>query len=384
MKKQILLVASFALLCSAMQAQFQMPKKFDYTGNEAEKHAVDKVEANFKDGQKPQNVILFIGDGMGTTQVFSGLTANNGQLYITQMPNVGFSLTQSADNYVTDSAAGGTALATGKRTRNNMVAIAPDSTTITPSMLSLCKKQKDMATGVLATSSVVHATPASFVCHNITRNAYQELALDYLNGEVDFFLGGGQQFFKNRPDGRDLYKEMSDKGYRIYEEFSAGADDKAMKQGYLLAPEHLNVAEYRPFSQGQTVEKAISVLEQNKKGFFMMVEGSQIDWGGHYSDFPKIVRELLDMDTAVGVAMKYAAEHKNTLVVVTADHETGGVSVLKGDMAKGDMKSAYTTGDHTAVMVPVFAFGPGAENFRGVYQNVEVFNKIAQLLDIKH
>ena len=110
-----------------------------------------------------------------------------------------------------------------------------------------------------------------------------------------------------------------------------------------------------------------------------MVEGSQIDWGGHENNTAYIVKEALDFDRAVGRALKFAEQNGETLVIVTADHETGGMAIMNGDMAKGEVKAKFTTGGHTGIMVPVFAFGPGAEEFTGVMQNTDIFKKMYEL-----
>ena len=127
-------------------------------------------------------------------------------------------------------------------------------------------------------------------------------------------------------------------------------------------------------------QKAIDVLKQNENGFFVMIEGSQIDWGGHQNDIRDVINETLDLDKAIGKALEYAVNDGNTLIVVTADHETGGLSVLGGNPEKGIVNGVFSTEDHSAVMVPVFAYGPGAEVFNGIYNNTEVFDKIRNLL----
>ena len=127
-------------------------------------------------------------------------------------------------------------------------------------------------------------------------------------------------------------------------------------------------------------QKAIDVLKQNENGFFVMIEGSQIDWGGHQNDIRDVINETLDLDKAIGKALEYAVNDGNTLIVVTADHETGGLSVLGGNPEKGIVNGVFSTEDHSAVMVPVFAYGPGAEVFNGIYNNTEVFDKIRSLL----
>jgi alkaline phosphatase len=125
---------------------------------------------------------------------------------------------------------------------------------------------------------------------------------------------------------------------------------------------------------------AIDILSNNKKGFFLMVEGSQIDWGGHAGSTIYIVEEMLDFDRTVGKALEFAANNKETLVIVTADHETGGMAIVDGNYETGMVKGEFPTGSHTGVMVPVFAYGPGAEQFTGIMDNTDIPNRIRKLL----
>jgi alkaline phosphatase len=127
--------------------------------------------------------------------------------------------------------------------------------------------------------------------------------------------------------------------------------------------------------------KSVEVLSKNKNGFFIMAEGAQIDHGGHSNNLEFVVREMLDFDELVGEAMRFADKDGETLVIVTADHETGGLSLLGGDLATGEVFGNFSSDDHSSVMVPVFAYGPHAEDFRGVYQNTEIFNKMMSLLN---
>lgn len=336
-----------------------------------------------KFSKKPKNVIFFIGDGMGQAQVYAALTANGGQMYMSQLNLCGYSQTQSWSDYVTDSAAGGTALACGQKTRNYMVGMSPDSVAI-PSMLELAEKA-GKATGVVVTVAVTHATPASFVAHVNDRHKYEEIASFYPNSGIDVFIGGGMKHFTERKDGRNLVKEMTEKeGYRFYEDLNSAKNDNKSKLAVLAYPEHMpDVTSDRKFSLAESTKKAIDILRQDKNGFFLMVEGSQIDWGGHHNVISEVVNEVIDMDKAVGEALKFAAEEGETLIVITADHETGGLSIINGDYKTGAVKANFSSGNHTGIMVPVYAVGPGAEEFHGWYQNTEVFDRIVKQLNIK-
>jgi alkaline phosphatase len=380
MKRLIALSCGIATLFS-LQAQENYKYNVNVSLYNDTSHRYTPVKYDIKDyatGARPKNVIFFIGDGMGITQVFAALTANNGDLYLSQFKNIGFSKTNSADNYVTDSAAGGTALACGKKTRNGMIGMSADSIAI-PSLLALSDKA-GLATGLIATVSIVHATPASFIAHVPNRGQYEDIALGFLDYDVDVFIGGGRKFFKERKDGRNICKELEKKGYRMYDNLKDAQNDNAPHIGILASDEHMPTAATRTPSLVESTEKAIDILKQDSNGFFMMIEGSQIDWGGHQNDIRDVINETFDLDKAIGKALDFAINDGNTLIVITADHETGGLTVNGGDYKTGVVKSALTTGDHTAVMVPVFAYGPGAEEFRGIYNNTEVFEKIRRLL----
>ncbi len=331
--------------------------------------------ANFK--KKPKNIILLIGDGMGVVQVFSAITANKGKINMSQMPYVGFSQTQSADNYVTDSGAGGTALSTGQRTYNGAIGVDVNKQPI-PTILEL-SEQNGLATGLVSTSSITHATPASFIAHIPDRNLYEDIAADFLKVEVDVFIGGGKDFFAKRKDERNLVDELKQKNYQVYNSLEESKDVESGLLAILTSDKHNEVYPNRGNMLPDATQKAITILQKNKKGFFLMVEGSMIDWGGHANNTGYIVQETLDFDRAIGKALKFAATNKETLVIVTADHETGGMTIEGGSMTEGKVDGNYTTGGHTAVMVPVFAYGAGADKFAGIYNNTEVFAKMKAL-----
>lgn len=328
---------------------------------------------------KPKNVILFIGDGMGVAQVYSGITANNGKLYINNFKNIGLQTTYSGTHYVTDSGAGGTALSTGTKTYNGAIGVDMDSVAI-ENIREKCEKL-GMATGVVSTSAITHATPASFVAHQKSRNYYEAIAADFLKTDIDVFIGGGYKHFTQRADGKDLTTELKAKGYTVARTIEETQKIKEGKLAALLNPEHMpEVINGRGEELTIATKTAIDILDNDKDGFFIMIEGSQIDWGGHQNNTTYIVTEMLDLDKAIGEALEFAAKDKETLVILTADHETGGFSINNGDFGTGEVEGNFTTGDHTGIMVPVFAFGPGAELFRGIYNNTDIPKKIMSLL----
>ena len=327
------------------------------------------------------NVIFLIGDGMGLAQVSAGMTVNHGYLNLERCTQIGLIKTQSGSNYITDSGAGATAFACGKKTYNGAIGVGMDSLPLKNIVEILSKEGYN--TGVVATSSIVHATPAGFVAHNINRNNYAQLALDFVYSPIDVFIGGGMDVFKNRPDGLNLIDSLEAKGFRVYRNLDSAKVTAGSKLAVLTAPEHNpKISEGRGAMLSKATSLALDALPWNSKGFFLMVEGSQIDWGGHDNDIGYITSEMIDFDQAVGIALDYAEAHPHTLVVVTADHETGGLGINGGDIKAGKVEAAFTTKHHTGIMVPVYAFGDGAEKFSGIYENTEIFFKLLEAMQI--
>lgn len=320
-----------------------------------------------------------IGDGMGVAQLFAGATANRGVLYLNNFKHVGFSRTQSANRYVTDSAAGGTAIATGHKTNNNTVGMDSEGNPV-PSIISVAKKN-NLATGVVVTTSLLDATPADFVSHQPSRKMVQEIAADYLDADLDLFIGGGIENFNNREDGRNLLNELREKGYQVYDTIT---DVVEVKEGKLAGFLREGRISKRGDQLEQTTVVALDILNKHKKGFFLMVEESEIDGGGHDNDMQYTVEEMLDFDRTIGKVLEFAEKDGKTLVIVTADHETGGLTLVGGDMKTGEVRGRFSTEGHTGIMVPVFAYGPGAEYFSGINENTSFFDKLVKVLRLKH
>lgn len=331
----------------------------------------------------PKNIIIMIGDGMGVNQVQAAYTQNGGYLNMTdRCPYLGLRRTNSTNSYTTDSAAGGTAIATGSKTNNKMVGMSPDSVALN-SIIRLATL-KGMSTGVIATSSLTDATPASFVAHQPSRYMQEEIAADYLKSDINLFIGGGRKYFEQRKDGRNISDEMKQKGYQVVYTLDEARKVSGDKLGVLADEDGLkSIKERDPKFLADATQLAIEQLSQNKKGFVLMVEGSQIDWGGHNNDQEYMVSEVLDFDRAVGKALDFAEKDGNTLVVITADHETGGIAIHGGDYDKKEVKVKYTTGGHSASPVPFFSYGPGAEQFAGFKDNTASFHLMKKLLGIK-
>lgn len=336
------------------------------------------VRQNFH-GKRPRNVIFLIGDGMGIGQITAGLYSNKNQLHLERCPVVGLIKTTSGDDLITDSAAGATAFATGQKTYNGAIGVDMD-TLPHPTLLEIAERQ-GLATGLIATSEITHATPACFIAHQYNRLMYESIAADFMNTDVDLIIGGGFKYFAKRRDGRNLIEELKERGYYVRDsQFSMRRLDvpTGMNLAYFTAetkPERRD--EGRTYLPDAAEYAAEFLKNRNSKGFFMMVEGSQIDWGGHANSQEYIISEMLDFNETVGRVLDFAAEDQHTLVVITADHETGGFAVNRGSEMNA-LRTGFTTGGHTANLVPVFAYGPGSELFAGVYDNTEIFYKIMQ------
>ena len=262
---------------------------------------VQNINKTQSQKDRVKNIILFIGDGMGTAQVYAGMSVSNNPLSLESFPYTGFSKTYSSDNYVTDSGAGGTAIACGVKTKNGMIGMSPDSA-IVPSIIEIAHKN-GLATGVLSTSSVTHATPASFVAHNSGRGNYEDIAKDFLNGTVDVIIGGGENHFRKRADSVDMTVLLKKQGYDVVYNINDLKKSNSQKIAGLLAKEHMSKAgEGRTGLLAEMTRKAIETLSKDKDGFFLIVEGSMIDWGAHAKDFDYTVQEVIDLDNAIGVA----------------------------------------------------------------------------------
>jgi alkaline phosphatase len=341
------------------------------------KYTVKTYPQKFK-VEKPKNIIFLIGDGMGVSQVFAGLTANHGNLYLENLKYIGFSKTQSADNYITDSAAGGTALSSGVKTYNGAIAVDVEGNPVKTILEKA--EEKGLATGLVSTSTITHATPASFIAHQPNRNMYENIAADFLKTDIDVFIGGGRDHFIKRRDGRNLVDELKHNGYQYAVNIDEIKKIKSGKLAGLIEDSDAGRFEHRKDMLPVATKTALNILSKNENGFFLMVEGSQIDWGGHAGSTVYIVEDMLDFDKVIGEALDFAKKDGETLIVVTADHETGGLAIVGGDMNTGMVKGEFSSGDHTAVMVPVFAYGPGAEEFIGIMDNTEVNHKMEKLL----
>ncbi len=328
----------------------------------------NSLTQNNVEQQNVKNIIFMIGDGMGLNHMYAAMTANGGTLALEEITHVGLQKTYSASRYITDSGASGTAMACGKKTYNGAIGVDIEKNEL-ESILKVGEKN-GYATGLVATSTITHATPATFIANDTSRGNYEAIALDFLLTDIDVFIGGGLDNFTKREDGRDLTKELEEKGYTVTRSMGelAGVTDGKLA-AFTAEGSNPRATEGRGDMLAIATKKALELLSQNEKGFFIMIEGSQIDWGGHDNDQDYVVTETLDFDKAVKVALDFAKADGETLVVITADHETGGMIVLNGDFDSGSVETVFTTGGHTGQLIPVYSYGPFAELFTGIFEN---------------
>ncbi|MEL6717664.1 MAG: alkaline phosphatase, partial [Bacteroidota bacterium] len=270
--------------------------------------------------KKPKNIILMIGDGMGLTQITAGMYSNGNQLELEAFPVVGLHKSYAHDNLVTDSAAGATAFACGVKTYNGAIGVDPDTNAVKTILEEA--EANGLATGLVSTSSITHATPASFIAHTAHRKSYEKIAAYFLETEIDFFLGGGKKYFDQREkDERNLYKELKEKGYQISDYFKSDFNDIVVNKNKNFAYFTAN-EEPLPKSQGRDYlpyasRVASSFLKKRgqEKGFFLMIEGSQIDWGGHANKSDYIINEMLDFDKAIGEITNVSPSFSAKLII---------------------------------------------------------------------
>lgn len=311
---------------------------------------------------------------MGVAQVYAGIVANKGHLNIERSQFIGFHKNQASNDFVTDSGAGATAFSIGQKTFNGAIGVDSLKKPM-PTILEIAEKN-GLATGLLATCSITHATPASFIAHQPSREMKEEIASDFLKTDIDVFIGGGRNHFNKRKDGKNLMEDLKAKNYQIANNIEEVEKINSGKlAGFLADEEQVKISEGRGDQLLKSTKVALNILKQNKKGFFMMAEGSQIDWGGHANDTQYIINEMLDFDKVIGEAFDFADKDGNTLVIITADHETGGFALIDADN-EGHVQGQFTTKNHTGVMIPVYAYGVGAAEYSGIYFNYDIFNKM--------
>jgi len=342
-------------------------------------HAIENVK----------NIIFYIGDGMGINQVLAArisLQGVDGRFHFEKMPITGLVSTHSIDRLITDSAASATAMATGFKTRNGMVGVSPDSLPLQTIMEAAISRK--IATGLIATSSITHATPACFATHVVSRSEHNEIARQLVMSGVDILMGGGRGYFlpqgvqgSKREDNVDLLALAAEEGYEFVSNTDQLNNSHSSRILGLFALKAMSGQSEEPNLAVMT-QRAIDILSRNENSFFLVVEGSQIDWAGHDNNLNGIVREMRAFDEAVNIGLNFAEQNSNTLIVVTADHETGGLILTGGQKDGSDLSVKWATKGHTVQFVPVYASGPGATLFSGVNDNTFFAKNFAELLGI--
>lgn len=327
-------------------------------------HQASAEKGGNKKKDEIQNVIFLIGDGMGNSYTTGYRTLkddpNTPEMEDTKFDSylVGMQSTHSWDpeESVTDSAAAATSMSAGIKTYNGAIAVDLEKKDVKTVLEQA--KENGQSTGLVATSQINHATPAAFGSHDESRNNYNEIADDYyddlINGEhkVDVLLGGGTSYFVR--DDRDITKEFEKDGYSYVTTRDEMLNDKNEQILGLFAPKGLDKKIDRPAEQPSLKEMtntALERLDKNKKGFFLMVEGSQIDWAGHDNDVVAAMSDMEDFEEAFQAAIDFAKKDKNTLVIATADHSTGGMALGRDGVYKWDpsaIKAAKKTPDFIA------------------------------------
>ncbi len=352
---------------------------------------------------RPRNIILFIGDGMGAAHRQAARLAAGNELAMDRLPVRGRLNTGSADSAVTDSAAAATAIATGVKTDNGLIGMSPDRAVLTTILEQA--RQQGKSVGLITNTKVTHATPAAFAAHVPDRKMFTAIAGQMAEARVDVLLGGGEDDFLpdsvagcfpgkgNRTDHRNLIDEMRESGYAYVcrpEEFSALQPTKTRKLLGLFSDDGME----RPFapSLADMTAKALAILGKDPEGFFLMVEGGQIDWAGHDNDAANTIGDTLDLDRAVALAAEFAARNGQTLLIVTADHETGGMAVSGQPTGRADQDGPFTAADgstfyvtwetsrHTGRPVPTTAGGPGSTPLRGDHENTFLYTFMKETL----
>lgn len=353
----------FVVLVAGLTIQAQAP---DYKG----------------DVKKPKNVILLIGDGMGLSQVSTPYYFSEEPPAFNRFKYIGLSRTSSAEAPVTQSPAASTAMATGYKTYN--FAIGVDMDTVPRENIVEILSGKGFKTGVIASSSITDATPAGFYAHQPNRYMQYEIAMDLVRSEIDFFAGAGIKFFVDTTGINHFAENGIEVNFSRLKKIKN--PEPGSRYGFLLGNDRMpTMLEGRKTFLKDATDIGTEFLSTGEGGYFLMVEGSQIDWAGHGNQVEYMIAEMNDFNQLVNWVLDMAEKDGETLVIVTADHETGGFTLGAAgrngyDADYSVINPTFATTNHSAAMVPVFSFGPGAENFIGVYENTDIFHKLVSLL----
>lgn len=322
---------------------------------------------------------------MGLNYVSVSLLQDNKSPFY-QFNSIGFAITKSADDLITDSAAGATAIATGHHTNNKYISVDPNNKPLYT--IFEHAKSLGLSTGLVVTSDVVCATPSPFIAHHYSRHDKFILAEQYSQSDVDVIIGGGTDYFLpvsyggKREDEQNLINKLKSKDYNYYSKIDDLLIANPTQRFYaLLEKDALPEASKRDYTLGDLTIIALNNLEKNPDGFILMIEGSQIDWAGHDNQVSYVLNEMSDFSTAISACLDFANKDGNTLIIITADHETGGMAIEDGTPDGEKLEINFSSKKHTAGVVPVFAKGPGEELFKGIYDNYMIGRKLFHLLD---
>lgn len=327
---------------------------------------------------RPKNVVLMIGDGMSLSHISTLMAMNQGRVNLNNAEVVGLMTTHTADTLITDSAASGTAMATGVKTNYHYLGVDTEGRPLYN--LTDFTRERGLSSGLVAVCRLWDATPAAFAAHNIDRDDSFAVLADYSRSNVDLVIGGGREKMQNRPDGRNLFEELQATGFQTPTSMGELRQITSGKVFAAVADVDLPQPKERGDYLAQASLFALNHLAQNDEGFFLMIEGSQLDDYGHFGDLDLLMQETEDFDKTVGAVLKWAEQNRETLVIVTADHETGGLTLVGGDLEEGYVVGKFSTGGHSGLLVPVYVYGPGADHFSGIYDNTDIYHKITHLL----
>jgi alkaline phosphatase len=332
--------------------------------------------------QPVKNIIYLIGDGMGLASVsMMQYESESGEVIFNHADNIALQRTYSMDNRVTDSAASGTALATGSKTNNTYLGVTADGQSVENLMEVAHSKGK--RTALVVTTVIQHATPAAFYAHIPARHEYVKIAKQLIDSDIDVAIGGGMSIFEELFSGSDVAHELQTKGITLVESIDALGPISGDGRTFAIVADVEVGADSGSYLADATRE-ALRLVEGDEDGFVLMVEGSLIDGMGHGNNAPAQQVEMRGFMSAVEVAVEYADSHPGTLVVVTSDHETGGLSIVSSDanfnLAEQGIEYRWSTGGHSATMVPIYLYGTGAESINGVMENAELGAKLKSLI----
>lgn len=353
--------------------------------------ALFNVEAKKPKQPKINNIIYMIGDGMGLAHVsMLQIEQKYAPSAFDRAQNIALTKTYSLNNRVTDSAASGTALATGYKTNNSTLGLTPDGTRV-ESIIAKGEK-KNYATGIVVTCYVNHATPAAFYAHVEKRGDNKGIINDFMKSNIDVLFGGGTKYFDEhfKAQNKDYVSELKNIGYNVLLDMEQIPSVSEGNVVGLFAEGDLPLKRNgRKEYLSEATAKALEILTNNvknqkKEGFILMVEGSKIDGEGHSRSVQGILGETRDFEKAINVAMDYADAHPGTLVVVTSDHETSGLSIPSNKtdftLPESGISYAFGTTSHTGTMVPVYLYGTGAEQINGIMENSELGQALQRLI----